>query len=220
MARTVWSDVTLNNTTTDLSAVEPNIASWGIGTLANKQTLAKDEIARRLRQHLAEYKTHINPKEEGDDLVTTASSAAVSSASSLFSDRKVSTSDRLWIKTGSDVGVHTISAIGSNTALTLGANLTTTATGVSFFIEPEVLDLIKNPLILKPAAVFLTLHYCAMELAQQQDQYWDNRMEMYQKKFEETLKMLISDLVLDLDQDHVIQEAERKAGITGGRLLR
>jgi len=218
MARTVWSNVTLS-TTSDMAVVEPNIASWGVTAITDKCTLAKDEIARRLRQQYSEYKTLVDPKEDGDDMVSTASSVTVSSAGSSFLTQKVSTYDKLWIETGSDIGVHNISTV-STTTLGLSATLTTAATGLSFHIAPEVLDLIKNPNILTSAAVFLGLHYSALELATEVGQYWDQKQDVYWRKFEETLKLIIPDLELDFDQDDIIENAERRSGITGGRLIR
>lgn len=220
MARTVWSDQTLS-ADADLVKVEANIASWGVGSLSNKHALAKEEIGRLLRMRYQTLKTTIDPKEAQEDGVTsTGTSSNFTSALALFTSHKVSTSDRLWIEEEDDKGVYTISSVVSETALTISPTPSEVNTGLSYYIEPEVLDFIKNPLILKPAAVFLTLHYSAMELINGPGDYYDAKQQSYSSKFKETFAQLVPDLILDIDQDHVISTGERKPGITGGHLLR
>ena len=218
MARTVWANLSLS-TNTDLQLYEPNITSLGVSTLADKHTLAKAEIADKLRLHLAEYKGDAEPKQEGADMVSTASSTVVSAAGASFLVQKVTTYDRLWIGSGSDKGVHTIAAV-STTTLGLGTALTAADTALSYWIEPEVLDLIKNPAILTRAAALLALHYAAIELATEAGQYWDEKQKLYRAKFEQAMDELVPNLALDIDQDDVISSGERNMRITGGRLIR
>jgi hypothetical protein len=219
MARTVWANVTLSSDS-DLAIVEPNVSSFGVGSLANKHTLAKNEIGRILRLKLGEYKQTMEYLEEGTDGSVTASGTTFTSLGSTFTTNKVTTSSRLWITSGDDVGVYTFGAVTATTLTTCSPAFTTTAGSLSFYIEPDVLDLIKNPLILTPAAVFLALHYCAVELVQSVGDFWDMKKDYYRQRFQETYKELTPDLLIDSNQDDIIGQAERAAGITGGRLDR
>ena len=218
MARTVWSATTLT-ADSDLTPIEPAVASWGVTSLANKHTLAKNEIARTLRARYSDLKEAAYSKETGTDGVTNGTST-FSSASATFSTNKVSVGDRVWLETGTDKGVFTVLTVASNTALTLSPTPGASETGITYSVEPEVLDLIKNPLILTPAAAFLVLHYAALELVQAAGDFWDLRAGMYRHRYEETYKQTISDLLIDADQDGIISQSERKPGISGGSLIR
>lgn len=219
MARMVWADQTLS-ADSDLTPLEPNLATLGVTSLANKHALAKNEIARMLRQRLAEYKALKDPVEEGSDGATTASGTTFTAAGAAFVVKKVSTSARLWITTGEDTGVYTFTGKTATTLTGISPAFTATAGGLGYYIEPDVLDLIKNPLILTPAAAFLALHYVGLELMQAAGDYWDNRQEMYRKRFEQAFSELAPDLLIDENQDQIISTPERRAGITGGKLIR
>lgn len=220
MARTVWANATLS-ADSDLVIVEPNVASFGVTTLANKHTLAKAEIGRMLRLRLSEYKAEMEFLEEGSDGATVAAGTTFTSAGSAFSTQKVTTSSRLWITTdGDDVGVYTFTGVTATTLTGCSPAFTATAGSLSFYVEPDVLDLIKNPTIMGPAAVFLALHYCALELVQSVGDFWSERRDYYRHRFEQTYKELVPDLLLDTNQDDVIGTAERGPGISGGRMDR
>ncbi len=219
MARIVWANMTLS-ADANLVVVEPGVASWGISSLANKHTLAKDEIARFLRTHLAEYKGKKLAVETKADGETVASGTTFTSDGASFLTKKVTTSARLWITTGDDVGVYTFTGITATTLTGCSPAFTATSGDISYYIEADVLDLIKNTSVLTPAAVFLALHYCGLELSTQVGDFWDGRKEYYRGRFEETLKLVLPDLLIDDDEDQVISTQERKAGISGGKLLR
>ena len=218
MAKTVWTSQTLS-ADADLVIYEPNIASWGVSSLANKHTLAKNELARMLRLRLSEYKTTVNSKEDREDGVTIATDKTFASALALFSTHKVAAGDRIWIESGSDEGVHVIESVTSNTSIELTVALTASATAVPYHVEPEVLDMIKNPLIMAPAACMLAIYYACEELAPNGD-FWEGKRSWYWDKFKTTYEQLAPDLLIDLDQDDVITSAERAMGITSGQLLR
>ena len=69
MARTTWGDTTIT-ADANLTPVEANIANWGVGSLANKHTLAKDHLARDLRLYLSDKKGDANTIEDGADGAT------------------------------------------------------------------------------------------------------------------------------------------------------
>lgn len=218
MAKTVWSAQTLTSDS-DLTKVEPAVASWGVTSLSDKHTLAKDETARRLRQRFAEYKQNIDPKAEGQD-GSTAASATFTAAGGNFVVNKVGTSDRLWITSGTDKGAYTISAVAATT-LTVSPTLTATASALPWYIEVEMLDFIENPLILTSSVAYLVLHFAALELVRAPDDHWDMKQRFYFAKFKDMFEMTAPDLLLDVNQDDVISQSERKFGISsGGRLLR
>lgn len=219
MARTVWANATLS-ADTDLTPIEAAIASWGVTSLANKHTLAKNEIARRLRLRFAEYKTMVDPPQEGDDGAVTASGTTFTAAGAAFDTRKVTTSHRLWIENGSDKGVYTFTGVTATTLTGCSPAFVATAGSLSYYIEPELLDLIKNPTVLTPAAAFLALHYCAAELIHTPGDHYDVKQAFYRTRFEQTFDQVMPDLLLDLDQDDVISTPERHMGITGGNLIR
>jgi len=219
MARTVWANVNLSGDT-DLTPIEPTIASVGVTSLANKHTLAKNEIGRLLRLRLSDYKAKMRPVEEGVDGATVAEGTTFTSSGSSFSLNKVTTSARLWIYSGDDVGVYTFTGVTATTLTGCSPAFAATAGSLSFYIEADVLDLIKNPLILTPAAAFLALHYAALELVQSVGDFWDMKQSLYRHRFQETYKELAPDLLIDSDQDDVISTSERKMGITGGTLER
>lgn len=220
MARTVWANATLS-ADSNLTPIEALIGSAGVTSLANKHTLAKDEIARRLRLRFAEYKTHVDPVEEGADGSITSAGTTFTAAAATFSTRKVTTSHKLWITSGANKGVYTFTAVGSETTLTgCSPAFASTESSLSYYVEADVLDLIKNPTALTPAAAFLALHYAYVELVSAPGDHYDGKQAFYRQRFEETFDQLIPDLVLDLDQDDVISTSERTMGITGGTFIR
>lgn len=219
MARLVWADQTLSQDS-DLTPLEAQIASWGVTSLANKHTLAKNEIARLLRLRYADLKAHVDPVQEGDDGQTGAAGTTFTAPGAAFTTRKVSTSHRLWIENGSDKGVYTFTGVTATTLTGVSPAFTATASALSYYIEPDVLDLIKNPAVLTPAAAFLALHYAAVELIHAPGDHYDVKQDFYRRRFEQTFKEVAPDLLLDLDQDDVISSPERRMGITGGNLIR
>jgi len=219
MARLVWANVTLS-VDSDLVIVEPNVASFGVTTLANKHTLAKNEIGRVLRLKLSEFKGSMENVEDGLDGSTVALGTTFTSAGSTFTANKVTTSARLWIRDGDDVGVYAFTGVTATTLTGCSPAFVATGSAISFYVEPDVLDLIKNPLVLTPAAVFLALHYICLELTQSIGDFWDAKKDYYRARFQETYRELAPDLLLDTDQDDIIGAGERKSGITGGRLDR
>jgi hypothetical protein len=70
------------------------------------------------------------------DLVTTATSAVVTSASSTFVGDGVMAGDRIVIGTGSDAGTYTVSSVDSETQITLTSTLSTSSTGIVFTAQP------------------------------------------------------------------------------------
>lgn len=219
MARTVWANVTLSSDS-DLTPVEPNVASIGVTSLSNKHSLAKAEIGRTLRLKLGEYKSSMENLEEGTDGSTSALGTTFTSDSASFTTAKVTTSARLWIQNGDDVGVYTFTGVTATTLTGCSPAFTATGSNIQFYVESDVLDLIKNPLVLTPAAVFLALHYCALELTSSIGDYWDAKKDYYRRRYEQTYKEITPDLLIDSDQDDIIGPSERKMGITGGRLDR
>jgi hypothetical protein len=73
-----------------------------------------------------------------NDLVTTAGSAVVTSASSTFVTDGLVAGGRFAIATGPDMGLYTIASIQSETQLTLTTTLTSTRTGVAFNARPLI----------------------------------------------------------------------------------
>ncbi len=71
-----------------------------------------------------------------NDLVTTAGSAVVTSASSTFQADGVQAGDTFAIATGPDVGTYTVSSVDSETQITLTTALTTSRTAISFNATP------------------------------------------------------------------------------------
>ena len=219
MARTVWANATLS-ADTDLTPIEAGVASFGVGSLSDKHTLAKNEIARLLRLRLSEYKSLVNSVETQTDGSVVASGTTFSSAAATFTTKKVTTSHKLWITAGADKGVYTFTGVTATTLTGCSPAFTATSGSLSYYIEADVLDLIKNPTILTPAAAFLVLHYCALELVQAVGDFWDMKKDYYRHRFEETYKELVPDLLLDTNQDDVITTGERHMGISGGSLIR
>jgi hypothetical protein len=70
------------------------------------------------------------------DLVTTAGSAVVTSASSSFITAGVQPGDAFAIATGPDLGLYTVASVNSQTQLTLTTNLTASRTGIGFSAQP------------------------------------------------------------------------------------
>ena len=155
MAATTWGNMTLS-TTADLAKLNPNYTDWGVATIADKITLAKNHIARDVRAHLAEYKGRVPTLQEGTDGVSSAGTGFVA-AEAEFSKKGVNGEHFLWIKKGVDKGIHVISSVTNDTTLVLGTALIGTETALDYFIEPDVLDWIKNPTDLSPASHRLAL---------------------------------------------------------------
>lgn len=219
MARTVWANATLS-ADTDLTPIEAQIANWGVTSLSNKHALAKSEIGRVLRLRYAELKERVNSVESGVDGATVALGTTFSAAAAAFSTKKVTTSHRLWIQTGDDKGVYTFTGVTATTLTGISPAFAGTAGALQYYIEADVLDLIKNPTILTPAAAFLALHYAAVELISGPGDHYDVKQQFYRGRFEETFRQLAPDLLIDLDQNDVITTEERSMGITGGSLIR
>lgn len=80
--------------------------------------------------------------EEGSDLVTTADSAVVTSASSLFVNRGIKVGDTFFITTGSDERdkEYIVQSIDSQTQITLTESLSATATGIEFWVGSNWFD--------------------------------------------------------------------------------
>ena len=67
-----------------------------------------------------------------NDLVTTAGSAVVTSASSTFLTDGVMAGDTFAVATGPDVGTYTVASVDTETKITLTTTLTTTRTDIGF----------------------------------------------------------------------------------------
>ncbi len=76
-----------------------------------------------------------------------------------------------------------------------------------------------QPWPIAPAASWLTLHYCALELGVNSE-FWEAKATTFWEKFQASYSQLVPDLLLDLDEDNQISTGERKMGITSGELLR
>lgn len=218
MARTTWGATTISSDS-DLTKHEPNVTSLGVTSLANKHTLAKDEIARTLRRQFGEWKGRVSTLQSGDDGVTDGTST-FASASAEFSTKKITTSHKLWIEEGDDKGVYAILTIPDDNSLTVSPTPGASATELTYHIDPEVLDLIKNAGVLTPAASFLVLHYIGVELMQGVDDFWDNKQKFYRNRYEVTLRDVIPQIEIDSDEDHLISDGERREGISTGHLIR
>ncbi|MBC2717580.1 MAG: hypothetical protein HF978_19925 [Desulfobacteraceae bacterium] len=73
-----------------------------------------------------------------NDLVTTAGSAVVTSASSTFATDGVTAGDVFAIATGPDVGMYTVSSVDSETQITLTENLSDSRNDIGFNAVPLV----------------------------------------------------------------------------------
>ena len=71
-----------------------------------------------------------------NDLVTTENSAVVTSASSTFADDGVTQGDLFIIHTGANAGNYTVQTVTSNTEITLTTSLGSTASDISFTVNP------------------------------------------------------------------------------------
>lgn len=78
--------------------------------------------------------------ETGENLVTTSSSAVITSAGSLFETRNIKVGDKIIIEEGSDAGEYTVRSIDSETQITLTEELTTTDTGISFWVGSNFIN--------------------------------------------------------------------------------
>ncbi len=70
------------------------------------------------------------------DLVTTAGSAVITSASSTFLTDGVAAGDSFAVATGPDLGTYTVSSVDSETQITLTTTLTASRTGIAFSATP------------------------------------------------------------------------------------
>ena len=70
------------------------------------------------------------------DLVTTAGSAVVTSASSTFVTDGIQAGDRFAIATGPDLGLYTVASVNSQTQITLTTPLTSSRTAIGFSARP------------------------------------------------------------------------------------
>lgn len=78
--------------------------------------------------------------ETGTNLVTTASSAVVTSTGSTFLTNNIKVGDKLTIENGTDAGEYTVRTIDSETQLTLTETLTTTDTNLNFWVGGNYFD--------------------------------------------------------------------------------
>lgn len=82
--------------------------------------------------------------ESGTDLATTASSAVITSAGSLFKTRGIKVGDPVFITTDADAGQYEVLSVDSETQLTLTQTLTATDTGVSFWVGGNWFDVMRD----------------------------------------------------------------------------
>ena len=78
--------------------------------------------------------------ETSTDLVQTASSAVVSSATSLFKTRNIKVGDPFLITTGTNAGQYVVQSIDSETQITFTTSLTNSATGSTFWVGGNWFD--------------------------------------------------------------------------------
>lgn len=79
--------------------------------------------------------------EYGTDLVQTAASAVITSASSLFNDVKIKIGDPFIILSGNNAGAYSVKTVTSNTSITLDRNLTYSATSSKFLVGGNWFDI-------------------------------------------------------------------------------
>jgi hypothetical protein len=92
-----------------------------------------DSETVRLYETFPGSRSYMNKR---NDLVTTAGSAVVTSASSSFIAEGVTAGGKFAIATGANVGVYTIQSVDSPTQITLTQALTASATGIGFNARP------------------------------------------------------------------------------------
>lgn len=116
-----------------LKVTDPNACASG-GTLQVTVTSpAGDSETLTLTETFSGSGVYMN---RTNDLVTTAGSAVVTSASSTFLTDGVSAGDTFAIATGPDTGIYTVASVDSETQITLTATLTATRTDISFNATP------------------------------------------------------------------------------------
>jgi len=124
----VWLKVTDSNACTTLVG--------GVATLTvTVTTPAGDSETVTLYQTAPGSGVYMNRRA---DLVTTAASAVVTSASSTFVTDGILAGDRFAIATGPDLGLYTVLSVGSETQITLTTALTATRTGIGFTAQPLI----------------------------------------------------------------------------------
>ena len=82
--------------------------------------------------------------ESGVDLATTASSAVVTSAGSVFKTRGIKVGDEFFITSGNNAKKYIVSSIDSETQITLTENVTNTGTGQYFWVGSNYFDINSN----------------------------------------------------------------------------
>lgn len=82
--------------------------------------------------------------ELGSDLVTTASSAVVTSAGATFITNNIKVGDPFFIYDGTDVGEYEVKTIDSNTQITLTKTLTTSDTAIQYWVGGNWFDVATN----------------------------------------------------------------------------
>ena len=82
--------------------------------------------------------------ETGSDLVQTASSAVITSAGSLFQTRNIKVGDPMMITSGDNAGEYVVQSIDSETQITLTETLDNAATGSSFWVGGNFLDVVTD----------------------------------------------------------------------------
>lgn len=78
--------------------------------------------------------------EWGTDLVQTASSAVIKSASASFKTYGIKVADPVWILTGANAGEYIVKTVDDEGTITLTTSLTSAATGSSFIIGSNYFD--------------------------------------------------------------------------------
>jgi len=79
--------------------------------------------------------------EAGTDLVQTANSSVVTSASALFETRNIETGDPFFITSGANQGVYTVDSVDSETQITLVETLDNSATGSHYWVGDNWADI-------------------------------------------------------------------------------
>jgi hypothetical protein len=82
--------------------------------------------------------------ETGSDLSQLASSAAITSAGSLFVTRNIKTGDKLVIENGNNAGDYTVRSVDSETQLTLTQTLSNTVSNSNFWVGSNWVDVKTN----------------------------------------------------------------------------
>jgi hypothetical protein len=210
-----WYDTTLC-TSTDLQARESLITSYGLSStqLTTRISKAKDYIGNELRTRLKRYYLTINLKtDELSDLVT-AASTTVTSAGSTFVTDGIDVGDEFIVSSGTDQGRYLVASITSETQLVLTTALTTSATGIHFYILKDLLDLILNKEKLLDLCVYLSLANIYQELRKSEEDMMHQKHEYYNRLYIDEFNRAMNFINLDLDEDKIPDPSERAAGFS------